>query len=79
MEELFLYRLQFGTAGLRDKMGPGFSRINDVVIIQTTQGFVEALLKLNPDVRQKGAAVGYDGRHFSRRYGFFFLPFLHRI
>lgn len=68
LEELFLYRLQFGTAGLRDKMGPGFSRINDVVIIQTTQGFVEALLKLNPDVRQKGAAVGYDGRHFSRRF-----------
>ena len=27
-------RLEFGTAGIRGRMGPGFGRMNDLVIIQ---------------------------------------------
>ena len=27
-------RLQFGTAGIRGRMGPGFGQMNDLVIIQ---------------------------------------------
>lgn len=30
-------RMSFGTAGLRAPMGAGFSRINDLTIIQSTQ------------------------------------------
>lgn len=38
-------RLSFGTAGLRGEMGPGTSRMNDLVVVQTTQGlasYIEA-------------------------------------
>ena len=27
-------RLEFGTAGIRGRMGPGFGRMNDLVIVQ---------------------------------------------
>lgn len=30
-------RMSFGTAGLRAPMGAGFSRINDLTVIQSTQ------------------------------------------
>lgn len=33
----FLSRMTFGTAGLRAPMGAGFSRINDLTVIQATQ------------------------------------------
>ena len=29
-------RLEFGTAGIRGRMGPGFGRMNDLVIIQVS-------------------------------------------
>lgn len=32
-----LSRMTFGTAGLRAPMGAGFSRINDLTVIQATQ------------------------------------------
>lgn len=43
LEALLGQRLEFGTAGLRGLMGPGFSRMNAVTVQQTTQGLVEHL------------------------------------
>ena len=37
LEKRFLSRIQFSTAGLRGRMTAGFSMMNDVVIIQTSQ------------------------------------------
>ncbi len=34
-------RLSFGTAGLRGRMGAGYNRMNDLVILQTAQGLCE--------------------------------------
>ena len=36
-------RLQFGTAGIRGAMGPGPGKMNDLMIIQTTQGLAAFL------------------------------------
>jgi len=36
--------LTFGTAGIRAKMGPGFSQMNDLVIIQTSQGLAQYVI-----------------------------------
>ncbi len=33
----FASRLEFGTAGLRGPMGPGYARMNDLVVLQTAQ------------------------------------------
>ncbi|NXP81669.1 PGM2L synthase, partial [Ramphastos sulfuratus] len=55
-------RLKFGTAGLRAPMGAGFSRINDLTIIQATQGIYRYLEQRCPGLRLRGFVVGYDTR-----------------
>lgn len=67
MFNLFLKRLEFGTAGLRGCMGPGYSQMNDLVIVQTGQGLSMYLLDSIVDVTEKGVIIGYDGRHCSKR------------
>ncbi|KAM8822210.1 glucose 1,6-bisphosphate synthase isoform 1-T1 [Synchiropus picturatus] len=55
-------RLSFGTAGLRAPMGAGFNRINDLTVIQSTQGLHSYLLRTRPDLASEGVVVGFDGR-----------------
>ena len=75
-------RLQFGTAGLRGPMGGGYNRMNDLVILQTSQGLVKYLLKTVGDsAKQAGVIIGYDHRslgtlsslHFARMCSAVFL------
>lgn len=56
-------------------MQAGFNGMNNLVIIQTAQGLVKCLLNtFSPkEVMERGVAIGYDGRHNSKRYGFFFF------
>ena len=65
LSKLFLQRIEFGTAGLRGRMGPGYSQMNDLVVIQTAQGILRYLESLG--IHSKGIMIGYDGRHNSRR------------
>ncbi|XP_006629979.2 phosphopentomutase [Lepisosteus oculatus] len=65
LEELracFGSRMEFGTAGLRAAMGAGVSRMNDLTIVQTTQGFCGYLEKSFPDLKSRGVVVGFDAR-----------------
>lgn len=68
LSKLFLKRLEFGTAGLRGRMGPGYSQMNDLVIIQTSQGLTKYLMDTIFDVVEKGVVIGYDGRYNSKRF-----------
>lgn len=68
LSKLFLKRMEFGTAGLRGRMGPGFSQMNDLVIIQTGQGLVKYLTQALNNVADKGVIIGYDGRYNSKRF-----------
>lgn len=68
LEKLFLKRLGFGTAGLRGRMGPGYNQMNDLVIIQTSQGLAKYLQNTVLNVAEKGIVLGYDGRYNSKRY-----------
>lgn len=68
LSKLFLKRMEFGTAGLRGRMGPGFSQMNDLVIIQTGQGLVKYLTQTLNNVADKGVIIGYDGRYNSKRF-----------
>ncbi|TRY85133.1 hypothetical protein DNTS_006334 [Danionella cerebrum] len=56
------FRMTFGTAGLRAAMGAGFSRINDLTVIQSTQGMYKYLAKYFPDLKTRGLVVGFDTR-----------------
>lgn len=68
LKKRFGMRIQFGTAGLRAKMSGGYSCINDLIIIQTTQGLIKyANLVINGS-RKKGVIICHDARHNSRRF-----------
>ncbi|KAI3438192.1 hypothetical protein D9Q98_000629 [Chlorella vulgaris] len=69
LQDLLGERLQFGTAGLRGLMGPGYNRMNAVTVQQTTQGLLRYLQQREPEQLQAGGIViGYDGRHNSREF-----------
>uniref|UniRef100_A0AAX7SGP1 Phosphoglucomutase 2-like 1 n=1 Tax=Astatotilapia calliptera TaxID=8154 RepID=A0AAX7SGP1_ASTCA len=55
-------RMSFGTAGLRAPMGAGFSRINDLTVIQSTQGLYSYLCRYFADFSSRGVVVGFDTR-----------------
>lgn len=56
-------RLQFGTAGLRGRLGPGPAQMNRVLVRQVAAGVGEYLGGLN---LPKTAVIGFDGRKNSR-------------
>jgi len=63
--EAFGGRLQFGTAGIRGRMGPGPGQLNRVLVRQVTAGLAAYLLETVPDAREKGVVVGGDARNNS--------------
>ncbi|XP_047126034.1 phosphopentomutase isoform X2 [Hydra vulgaris] len=68
LAKMLLTRLDFGTAGLRGAMGAGFSRMNDLTIIQTTQGLHQYLTKEFVSLKNDGVVIGHDARHGSHRF-----------
>ncbi|KAB1282800.1 Phosphoglucomutase-2 [Camelus dromedarius] len=62
LQKCFGARMEFGTAGLRAAMGPGISHMNDLTIIQTTQGFCRYLEKQFSDLKQRGVVISFDAR-----------------
>ncbi|KAL1139480.1 hypothetical protein AAG570_006464, partial [Ranatra chinensis] len=68
LKNIFLKRIEFGTAGLRGRMGPGYSQMNDLVIIQTAEGLLKYLLATDNSCKHSGIVIGYDGRHNSSRF-----------
>lgn len=49
-------------------MAPGPACINELVIIQASQGLCRYVEKEIPDAKERGVVIGYDGRHNSRSY-----------
>lgn len=68
LKKMFEKRIAFGTAGLRSKMYGGYAYMNDLVIIQTSQGLAEYCIENIKDAKSRGLIIGYDGRHNSKRF-----------
>ncbi|XP_052279958.1 phosphopentomutase-like [Dreissena polymorpha] len=62
------HRMEFGTAGLRARMGAGYNMMNDLTVIQATQGLCSYVIENIPDAKEMGVCVGYDGRYNSKRF-----------
>ncbi|QNN63926.1 phospho-sugar mutase [Leucobacter denitrificans] len=65
LEACFSDRLAFGTAGLRGKLGPGPSRMNRIVVSQTSAGFAAFLLAraaAGETTSPPSVVIGYDAR-----------------
>ncbi|MDH4279713.1 MAG: phospho-sugar mutase [Acidimicrobiia bacterium] len=65
VERLFAGRISFGTAGLRAALGPGPTRMNRVVVAQTTAGLARWLQQ---NVGFGNVVVGFDARHYSETF-----------
>eukprot|EP01114_Cavostelium_apophysatum_P020958 TRINITY_DN7176_c0_g1_i1.p1 TRINITY_DN7176_c0_g1~~TRINITY_DN7176_c0_g1_i1.p1 ORF type:complete len:607 (-),score=197.81 TRINITY_DN7176_c0_g1_i1:64-1842(-) len=61
-------RIAFGTAGLRGAMQAGFACMNDLTIIQASQGLCVYLEQTVEKCKSRGIVVGYDGRHNSKTF-----------
>ena len=60
--------LEFGTAGLRGRVGPGPNRMNRAVVIRTTRGLAAHLDATDATARERGVVVGFDARRDSARF-----------
>ncbi|KAJ2996816.1 Phosphoglucomutase-2 [Globomyces sp. JEL0801] len=65
LNKLLSSRLTFGTAGLRAEMGSGYSRMNELTVIQASQGLCAYSLEIIPDFKSRGVVIGHDHRHNS--------------
>ncbi|MDF9866624.1 phosphoglucomutase [Bacilli bacterium PM5-3] len=67
-EDAFSKKLEFGTAGLRGKIGPGSNRMNHYVVAKTTLGLIAYLKDKYPTIYERGIVVAYDNRKFSQEF-----------
>ncbi len=61
-------RLEFGTAGLRGKLGPGPGNMNRALVRIVSAGLGRYLLDQVPDATARGVIVGCDARRGSRAF-----------
>ncbi|KIK63778.1 hypothetical protein GYMLUDRAFT_259462 [Collybiopsis luxurians FD-317 M1] len=61
-------RIEFGTAGLRGKMEAGWARMNDLIIIQASQGLCKYVLSQVKDAPSRGIVIGHDHRYNSEKW-----------
>ena len=68
IEDRFYQDLQFGTAGLRGILGAGSNRMNAYTVAAAAEGFARLFLSRGKEQSEKGIAISYDSRHFSREF-----------
>ncbi len=66
LEDRFVGPLEFGTAGLRGRLGAGPNRMNRAVVIRAAAGLTAYLQHdASPRVESPFVVIGYDARHGS--------------
>ena len=65
LTECFYTDLEFGTGGMRGKMGVGTNRINKYTIGQATQGLANYMKKQFPRATDMSAVIAHDSRNNS--------------
>lgn len=66
IEDRFYKDLEFGTGGMRSKIGAGTNRINKYTIRKATQGFANYIINYYEEKgRNSGVVIAYDPRHKS--------------
>ncbi len=68
IQDRFYKELEFGTAGLRGKIGMGTNRMNIYTVGKTTQGLANYLLQNTESPQERGVAIAYDCRYKSREF-----------
>lgn len=68
IEDRFYQSLEFGTAGLRGKLGAGTNRMNQYTVGLTAQGLADTILTYGKEAKERGVVIAYDVRHFSKEF-----------
>lgn len=68
IRDRFSKYLEFGTAGLRGKLGAGTNRMNRYMVGMVTQALSQYICKFGGDAKKRGVAIAYDCRHFSEDF-----------
>lgn len=68
IKDRFYKELEFGTAGLRGKLGAGTNRMNRLVIARATKALAEVIIEEGPEAMQKGIVFAHDCRIMSPEF-----------
>ncbi len=68
IEDRFYKALEFGTGGLRGKIGAGTNRMNRYVVARATQGLANYVKQHAGKPGPQSAVVSHDSRHRSREF-----------
>ena len=70
IEDRFYKDLEFGTGGLRGKIGMGTNRMNIYTVSRATQGLANYLIDQGPSfaATSRGVVIAYDSRHKSPEF-----------
>lgn len=60
--------MEFGTGGLRSKMGAGCGMMNIYTVAQSTEGVARVIETLDENAKKRGVIIGYDSRHNSKKF-----------
>lgn len=64
----FYKDLEFGTGGLRGKIGAGTNRINKYTVSKVTQGLAEYIIENGDEYIERGVVIAHDSRYKSREF-----------
>ncbi|VEF49612.1 alpha-phosphoglucomutase [Bacillus freudenreichii] len=67
-EDCFYKDLEFGTAGMRGRLGPGTNRMNVFTVRKVVAGLAKYIIELGQDAMNQGVALAYDCRHMSPEF-----------
>lgn len=68
LEDRFHKDLEFGTAGLRGKLGAGTNRMNQYTVAKAVQGLANVIKKKGQEAMDRGISIAYDVRHRSEEF-----------
>ena len=60
--------MEFGTGGLRSKMGAGCGMMNIYTVAQSTEGVARVIETLDENAKKRGVIIGFDSRHNSKKF-----------
>ncbi|MDD7306487.1 MAG: phospho-sugar mutase [Peptoniphilaceae bacterium] len=68
IKDRFYHELEFGTAGLRGKLGAGTNRMNVYMVGKASQGFADTIISEGKEAMARGVVICHDVRHMSDEF-----------
>lgn len=66
--EAFHKDIEFGTGGLRAKMGAGTNRMNIYTVRRCAEGYARYIETIGNEAKERGIVIAYDNRHNSKLF-----------